>query len=165
MSLINAAKTIQSARSGLLGRWPARWVGLDKGRLHSAGLEVNTVRHGSGSLGGLSLLGAEGTGKAGLENEKLLLGNFVEGCWRDVEVLGEDFFGSMGEKISQQEGVGLIEISVVEDEKESATIGSEALNGVRNSGREKPQIALTHIADEASAVMVYWGECRCDWVV
>jgi len=113
----------------------------------------------------LSLLGAEGTGKAGLENEKLLLGNFVEGRLRDAEVLREDFFGSMGEKVSQQEGVELIEVSIVEYQKEPAAIGAEALNGVRNSGREKPQIALTHIADEASAVMVYWGECRCDWVV
>ena len=66
----------------------------------------------------------------------------------DAEILAEHFVRRVLEPIGDQEGIVLVEIAVVEDEQKFAAIRTEALDGMRNSGREIPEIADTDIVDE-----------------
>ncbi len=60
----------------------------------------------------------------------------------------------MLEPVAQQEGIVLVELAVVEHQKELAAIRAETLNGMRNARREVPQIANPDVVDEVSALRV-----------
>src|SRR5690349_16284789 len=64
----------------------------------------------------------------------------------------------MGEPVADEEGRVFGKISVVEDENEFASIGTKALNRMRNAAGEKPKVAGLHIANEFVGIFVYAGD-------
>jgi hypothetical protein len=76
------------------------------------------------------------TGQPGLEDEQLFLRDLVEYGGLYVEVLREHLLGRVRKPIRNEKGVELIEITVVEDQQEAAAIRTQALDRMRNTGRE-----------------------------
>src|SRR3981189_283024 len=60
----------------------------------------------------------------------------------------------MFEPVAEQECIVLIEVAVVEDQKELAAIRTESLNRVRNARSEVPEIAHPHVVDKVSSLRV-----------
>ena len=76
---------------------------------------------------------------------------------RSAEILAQDFGRRVLEPIGDQEGVVFVEFAVVEHQKKFATVGTETLDGMRNTGREIPQIADAHVINEIPTLRV---DCR-----
>jgi len=77
---------------------------------------------------------------------------------RHAEVLSQHLVWYVLEPISDQEGVVLVEVAVVEDQEKLGTIRIKALDRMRNARGEKPQITPAHIVDKISALRVYRGD-------
>ena len=75
-----------------------------------------------------------------------------------AEVLGENLFGDVGQKVRDQEGRILVEVAVVEDEQELATVPLESLERVGDAAREVPDVALADIVLEGMTVPVDGGD-------
>ena len=71
-----------------------------------------------------------------------------EGRAGDAEILGQHLVGRVLEPVADQERVVLVEVAIVEHQKEFATVRTEALDGMRNAGREIPEIADADVVDE-----------------
>src|SRR5271166_3622500 len=63
----------------------------------------------------------------------------------------------MLEPVGDEEGIILVEVAVVEHQKKLAAVGVEPLDGVRNAGREIPEIADAYIVDEVASLRVDRG--------
>ena len=64
----------------------------------------------------------------------------------------------MGEPVGDQERLILVEVAVVEDEQELATVALQSLERVRDAGREVPDVALADIVLEGATVLVDGGD-------
>ena len=64
----------------------------------------------------------------------------------------------MLEPVAQQERAVLIEVAIVEDEEEFATVGTEALDRVGNAAGEIPEIADADVVDKVTALRVDRGD-------
>src|SRR5581483_12444061 len=111
-------------------------------------------------LRGLLLFLVERARKGGLEDEQLFLRDSIEDRGLHVEVFGEDFLGRMCQPVRDQKRVEFIEVAVVEYQEKATTVGAKALNGMRNSRRKEPQIALRDILNEALRVLVHGSDAR-----
>src|SRR5208283_6181446 len=100
----------------------------------------------------------ERAGHLRLEDVELLLGDVGEGAFGDAEVLGENLFRDVGQKVRDQEGRILVEVAVVEDEQELATVPLESLERVGNAAREVPDVALANIVLEGVTFPVDGGD-------
>jgi len=56
----------------------------------------------------------------------------------DAEILAQHFVRRMLEPVGDQEGVVLVEVAIIKDQKEFATVRVESLNGVGNARRKIP---------------------------
>ena len=100
----------------------------------------------------------ERAGHLRLEDVELLLGDVGEGAFGHAEVLREDLFRDVGQKVRDQEGQILVEGAVVEDEQELATVPLQSLERVRDAAREVPDVALADIVLEGVPVLVDGGD-------
>ena len=64
----------------------------------------------------------------------------------------------MGEPVGDRERAVLAEVAVVEDEEELATIALQALERVRDSGGEIPQVSLADVVLEGAALLIDGGD-------
>jgi hypothetical protein len=64
-----------------------------------------------------------------------------------------------GRTVADEERLVLGEVPVVEDEQELAPF-LESLDGVRNAGREVPQVALADVGDEVATLLVDGRQAR-----
>ncbi len=64
----------------------------------------------------------------------------------------------MREPVGDEERAVLGEAAAVEDEQELAAVGIEALDGVRDAGREEPEVALRHVVHELAPLGVHGGD-------
>src|SRR5258708_29475060 len=80
-----------------------------------------------------------------------------QGCGR-AKVLAEHFGRGVLEPVAQQECVVLVEVSIVENQQEFTSVGTETLNRMGNAAREIPEIADTHLIDKVSSLGVNGGD-------
>src|SRR5580658_4159538 len=66
----------------------------------------------------------------------------------------------MRRPVRYQEGMKLVEVPVVEHQKELATIRTQALNRMGHTRREQPQVALAYIAQKTPAFLIHGGNAR-----
>ena len=100
----------------------------------------------------------ERAGHLRLEDVELFLGDVGEGAFGHAEVLGENLFGDVGQKVRDQEGRILVKVAVVEDEEELATVPLESLKRVGDAAREVPDVALADIVLEGMTDLVDGGD-------
>src|SRR5258706_2016749 len=98
-------------------------------------------------------------GDRGLEDIKLawIRRMSEQGCGR-AKVLAEHFGRGVLEPVAQQEGVVLVEVSIVENQQEFTSVGTETLNRMGNAAREIPEIADTHLIETVSSLGVNGGD-------
>src|ERR1700757_76203 len=77
---------------------------------------------------------------------------------RDAKVLGEHVGRYVLEPVGDQEGIVFVEVAIVEDQKEFATVRIETLDRVWNPRWEKPEIADPDIVDEVAPLRVDGGD-------
>jgi hypothetical protein len=105
------------------------------------------------------LVGAKRSRHWGREDIELAgVGRVAERRGRRAEILGQHVVRRMLEPVADQERVVLIEVAVIEHQKEFGAIGIKALDRVRNARREIPEIADPHVIDEVSPFGVDGGD-------
>ena len=97
---------------------------------------------------------------AGEDVEPVRVGRMREAPRRHAEVLGQHFRRRVHHPVAEQEGVVLAEGAVVEHQEELAAVRAEALDGVRQAGREVPQVADPEVVHEAAAFRIDDGDAR-----
>src|SRR5260370_15270205 len=92
-------------------------------------------------------------GDRGLEDIKLawIRRMSEQGCGR-AKVLAEHFGRGVLEPVAQQEGVVLVEVSIVEDQQEFTSVGAQALNRMWNAAGKIPEIADPHLIAKVSSL-------------
>src|SRR5258708_23834011 len=78
------------------------------------------------------------------------------GC--DAKVLGEHLGRYVLEPVRDQEGIVFVEVAIVKDQKEFATVRIETLDRVWNPRWEVPEIADPDIVDEVAPLRVDCGD-------
>ena len=76
-----------------------------------------------------------------------------QGCGH-AKVFAEHFGRDVLDPIAQQECVVLVEISIVENQQEFASVGTETLNRMWNATGKIPEIADADVIDKVSPVGV-----------
>ena len=106
-------------------------------------------------LGAHELIRAERTGDRRFENVELArVGRMSEQRWRQAEILAQNLSGDMLEPVAEQKRVVLVEVAIIEDEEEFATVGTEALDRMGNAAGEIPEIADADVVDKVTALRV-----------
>src|SRR6476660_1489848 len=80
-----------------------------------------------------------------------------QGCGR-AKVLAEHFGRGVLEPVAQQECVVLVEVSIVEDQQELASVRAQALYRMWNAAGKIPEIADAHVIDKVSSLGVDGGD-------
>jgi hypothetical protein len=80
---------------------------------------------------------------------------------RGAEVLGEHVVRRVLEPIAEQEGIVLVEVTVVEHEEELAAVRTEPLDRVRKARCKVPEIADPDVVDEVPSLRIDGGDPRC----
>ena len=109
-------------------------------------------RAGGGGRGGLCL--GQRAGHLALEDPAVVQRDVGEGFGRDAEVQRQDVGRGVGQPVGGRQGVELGRGAVVEGQHELGPVGPEALQRVRQAGREVPEIASTDVGDRGAAQRV-----------
>src|SRR5882724_3167479 len=105
------------------------------------------------------LVSTQWSGNRGLEDIKLArIGRMIDQRSGHAKVLAQDFGGRVLEPVAQQECVVFVEVSVVENQQEFASVGPEALYRMGNAARKIPEVADTHVVDKVSSLGVNGGD-------
>ena len=72
---------------------------------------------------------------------------FAEDLLGHAEVLGQHVGRCMRDPVGHEQRVALGLLAVVEGEDELGALGTEALQRVRQAGREEPEVALLDVLD------------------
>ncbi len=112
-------------------------------------------------LGAHELVGTERTGDRRFEDVKLTrVGRVSEQRRRHAEVLAQNLGRDMLEPVAEQKRVVLVEVAIVEDEQEFASVLTEALDRMRNAAGKIPEVADAHVVDKVAALRVDRGDAR-----
>ena len=77
---------------------------------------------------------------------------------RHAEILAQHLGRHVLEPVAQQERAVLVEVAVVEDQKEFAAVGAEPLDRMGNAAGKIPEIANADVVDEVAALGVDRGD-------
>ena len=123
-------------RGDIFGSWEHARIGNPDGS--AFGLDrflcehsvTQGLRHGSRAR---NLVGAERSWYRSRKNVTLTrVGSLAKKCGGDTKIFGQHIIGRVFEPIGDQESIVLVEVAVVEYEKELGAVRIEALNGVWN---------------------------------
>ena len=97
-------------------------------------------------------------GQLALENIEVVQRHVAESLHRHSEIERQDLRLGMGDPLGQQQGVELRRLAVVEADDELATVLADALQRMRQTGREVPEATLAHVLDVGAAVLIDGGD-------
>jgi hypothetical protein len=86
------------------------------------------------------LLLVDGPGLGPLEDVLFVLGEVSKDLGREVEVLGDDRLGRVGEPVGEDKGRLFGKVAVVENQEELGAVLTKTLERVRNSAGEVPKV-------------------------
>src|SRR6201994_2271112 len=89
-----------------------------------------------------------------LEYPEIVQRDLRKGFGRHAEVLRQNRWRRMREPVSDQQRVEFVGVTVVKTDDELAAIRSKALQGMRSTGREIPEIAGFHIGNIGPSLRV-----------
>src|SRR6202023_3364467 len=115
--------------------------------------EGEGVRRHALSAHGLAVRG-EISGRLALEDIEVTQRDVLERLDRDTEVLSENIRRRMREPFRHQESGELGGLAFVETDNKLAAVGAEALQRMRQTGREIPKVPFFHVGDVRSAHFV-----------
>ena len=106
-------------------------------------------------FGAHELVGTERTGDRRFEDvEFARIRRMSEQRRRHAEILAQDVRRNVLEPVAQQERAVLVEVAIVEDEQEFASIWTEALDRMGNAAGEIPEIADADFVNEVTALSI-----------
>ena len=130
--------------------------GLDRRLRQHAMAETFRHRRRAGDL-----VGIERPRKRRREDVELArVGHVGEGGSVHAEILGQHVGRHVLDPVTEQEGVVLVEIAVVEHQQKLGAVGTQALNRMRDAWREIPQVADADVVDEIAALRIDRGDAR-----
>ena len=106
-----------------------------------------------GASGDALILGKR-AGNVGLKNKLFSLRHLGQGGLGDAEIFGDDVRGRVRHPVGEEDGLVFGKVAVVEDEHELGAVGRKSLNGVRNAGREVPEIAFFDVGYKTFSIAV-----------
>jgi len=75
-----------------------------------------------------------------------------------TEILGYDLGRCGRHPVREEYGFVFGKVAVIEDEKKFASVRPQALNGMRNARRKKPQIVFLDVGDKTFAFQIDAGD-------
>src|SRR5579862_2596422 len=135
-------------------------AGAYLGGLHFAGKKCEGIRHRPRTFIHLFLLFRERTRQIAREDKQLVRRHILEGRLGHIEILRQHFLGRMVHPVCQKEGFEFVEVTIVEYEKELTAIGTKALNRVRNSAWEKPEVPSVDVIYKSASMLIDGGDAR-----
>ncbi len=103
---------------------------------------------------------AERAGHRRVEDVKLVVGDVGKGAFGHVEVLGENLPWRTRQPVRELKRRVRVEVAVVVDEQHLAAVVGEALDRMRDTGREVPDVTLAHVVLEGAPLRVDSGDPR-----
>jgi hypothetical protein len=147
--VLDALNTLESTMRKLPPLRPDRLLG------------EQVVREGLGDRPGADdPLRAERAGHRRVEDVELVVGDVGKGAFGHVEVLGENLPRRMRQPVRELKRRVRVEVAVVVDEQHLAAVVGEALDRVRDAGREVPDVTLAHVVLEGAQLRVDGGDPR-----